>query len=48
MHGPNCGHIPIYHHGHLDYIVENKLHHPHGTHCDFHGTVSVLDNIVKL
>ncbi|EAR92944.2 C2H2-type zinc-finger protein (macronuclear) [Tetrahymena thermophila SB210] len=47
-HGPNCGHIPIYHHGHLDYIVENQLHHPHGSHCDFHGTVNILENCVKI
>ena len=29
----------ITHAGHIDYIVGNVLHYPHGDHCDFHGII---------
>ncbi|WP_305404949.1 hypothetical protein [Photobacterium leiognathi] len=35
-HGPDCGHTAIRHNDHVDYLVEGKLHHPHGEHCDEH------------
>ena len=35
-HGPDCGHTAIKHDGHIDYLVDGKLHHPHGDHCDQH------------
>jgi hypothetical protein len=40
-HGPNCGHEAVPHGDHVDYIVGGHLHHPHGTHCDDHGLVTV-------
>ncbi len=42
VHGPNCGHEPVPHGDHVDYLVEGHLHHPHGDHCDDHGPVSVV------
>ena len=39
VHGPNCGHEAVPHGGHLDYLVNGRLHHPHGDHCDDHGPV---------
>lgn len=38
-HGPKCGHESIKHGSHTDYIVDGKLHHVHGDHCDEHGSV---------
>jgi hypothetical protein len=38
-HGPDCGHEPVPHGDHVDYLVEGHLHHPHGDHCDNHGPV---------
>ena len=43
-HGPECGHESIPHGDHVDYIVDGRLHHPHGNHCDDHGTVEVIEN----
>jgi len=40
-HGPNCGHTAIEYDGHIDYLVDRHLHHPHGDHCDDHGPVKV-------
>jgi hypothetical protein len=40
-HGPGCGHEQVPHAGHVDYLVDGHLHHPHGDHCDDHGRVSV-------
>jgi hypothetical protein len=42
--GPGCGHIPVRHGDHIDYLVPDgrdgyELHHPHGDHCDHHGHV---------
>lgn len=41
-HGPDCGHQQVPHGDHVDYLVDNHLHHPHGSHCDDHGPVEVL------
>jgi len=38
-HGPGCGHEAVPHGDHVDYLVEGRLHHPHGDHCDDHGPV---------
>ncbi|MEL7472600.1 MAG: hypothetical protein AAGK04_04720 [Planctomycetota bacterium] len=45
--GPNCGHEPVPHGDHIDYLVFDaqgnaRLHHPHGDHCDDHGPVEVV------
>jgi hypothetical protein len=40
-HGPGCGHEPVPHGDHIDYLVKGHLHHPHGDHCDDHGPVAV-------
>lgn len=39
IHGPKCGHEPIPHGDHVDYLVGNHLHHPHEKHCDHHGNI---------
>eukprot|EP00054_Salpingoeca_dolichothecata_P023362 m.155627 g.155627 ORF g.155627 m.155627 type:complete len:185 (-) comp24659_c1_seq2:48-602(-) len=38
-HGPDCGHMPIRHGDHLDYIVDSLLHCSHKDHCDVYGPV---------
>jgi hypothetical protein len=38
-HGPGCGHEAVPHGDHVDYLVKGQLHHPHGDHCDDHGSV---------
>ncbi len=40
-HGPDCGHEAVPHGDHVDYLVDDHLHHPHGDHCDDHGPVEV-------
>ncbi len=42
VHSSTCGHESIIHNGHVDYIVQGRLHHPHGKHCDDHGPIVVL------
>jgi DNA-binding transcriptional ArsR family regulator len=42
VHGPTCGHPAIPHGEHVDYLVDGRLHHPHGDHCDDHGPVTVM------
>lgn len=42
VHGPGCGHEAVPHGDHVDYIVDGRLHHPHGDHCDDHGPVDVV------
>jgi hypothetical protein len=37
VHGPNCGHERVPHGDHVDYLVNDHLHHPHSGHCDDHG-----------
>jgi hypothetical protein len=39
VHGPGCGHAAVPHGDHVDYLVDGRLHHPHGEHCDDHGPV---------
>jgi hypothetical protein len=41
-HGPGCGHEPVPHGDHIDYLVNGHLHHPHGDHCDNHGKVELV------
>ncbi|MDR8524095.1 hypothetical protein [Shewanella fidelis] len=41
IHGPDCGHEAIQHGDHVDYIVNGRLHHQHGDHCDDHGPVEL-------
>jgi hypothetical protein len=41
VHGPGCGHEPVPHAGHVDYLVEGHLHCPHAGHCDDHGPVTI-------
>jgi hypothetical protein len=36
-HAAGCGHEAVPHADHVDYLVEGRLHHPHGDHCDDHG-----------
>ena len=40
-HGPNCEHQQVPHGDHVDYLVDGRLHHPHGDHCDDHGPVQL-------
>ena len=40
-HGAGCGHDAVPHGDHTDYVVDGHLHHPHTSHCDDHGKVSV-------
>ena len=42
QHGPNCGHERVPHGDHYDYLVDGRLHHVHGDHCDDHGEVDTL------
>jgi hypothetical protein len=28
------------HGDHIDYLVNGRLHHPHGNHCDDHGPLT--------
>ena len=44
-HGPYCGHPFIFHNGHVDYIVDGKLHFQHENHCDFHGNLNIINLI---
>jgi hypothetical protein len=41
-HSPDCGHEAVPHGGHRDYLVDGRLHHPHGDHCDDHGPVALV------
>jgi hypothetical protein len=43
QHGPACGHEMVPHGGHIDYLVNGRLHHPHEGHCDDHGPVEIVD-----
>jgi len=38
----DCGHPLVPHGDHQDYLVNGRLHHLHGDHCDDHGAVTVL------
>lgn len=37
-----CGHPTVPHGDHVDYLVDGRLHHRHGDHCDDHGPLSVI------
>jgi hypothetical protein len=39
-HGPDCGHEEVPHGDHSDYLVDGRLHHQHGDHCDDHGALN--------
>ncbi|AWF80941.1 hypothetical protein BTJ40_09030 [Microbulbifer sp. A4B17] len=41
VHGENCGHEQVPHGDHIDYLVNGRLHHVHGDHCDDHGPVEL-------
>lgn len=41
-HGPGCGHEAVPHGDHCCYLVDGRLHYPHGGHCDDHGPVEVV------
>jgi hypothetical protein len=38
-----CGHVLVPHGDHFDYLVNGRLHHKHGNHCDDHGPVETLN-----
>jgi hypothetical protein len=38
----DCGHETVPHGDHVDFLVNGRLHHRHGDHCDDHGPVSVV------
>ncbi len=38
-HGKGCGHEAVPHGDHTDYIVNGRLEHQHGKHCDDHGPI---------
>ena len=40
-HGSGCGHEAVPHGDHTDYLVNGRLHHPHGDHCDDHGSLAL-------
>ena len=40
-HGGDCGHEQVPHGDHVDYLVDDRLHHPHGEHCDIHGALAI-------
>ena len=42
VHGEGCGHEAVPHGDHTDYIVNGRLHHQHGDHCDDHGPVEIV------
>ncbi len=37
-----CEHQTVPHGNHTDYLVNGRLHHRHGDHCDDHGPVRVV------
>lgn len=39
-HDAGCDHQRVPHGNHSDYVVQGRLHHEHGGHCDDHGAVS--------
>jgi hypothetical protein len=38
-HRIGCGHTAVVHAGHVDYLVDSHLHHPHEGHCDDRGAL---------
>jgi hypothetical protein len=43
VHGPGCGHPAVPHGDHVDYLVDGRLHHQHGDHCDDHGPLDIVE-----
>jgi hypothetical protein len=41
-HEEDCGHEVVSHGDHYDYLVNGRLHHVHGDHCDDHGPVHLV------
>ncbi|GAE24658.1 unnamed protein product [Halalkalibacter wakoensis JCM 9140] len=41
-HDSDCGHELVPHGDHMDYLVNGRLHHVHGDHCDDHGPVELV------
>jgi hypothetical protein len=41
-HDKVCGHEIVPHGDHMDYLVNGRLHHVHGNHCDDHGPVELI------
>lgn len=41
VHGEGCGHPAVPHGDHTDYLVDGRLHHVHGDHCDDHGGLAL-------
>lgn len=41
VHGSDCGHEPVPHGNHTDYLVDGRLHHQHEEHCDDHGPLEL-------
>lgn len=39
-HHDGCGHQQVPHGDHMDFLVNGRLHHLHGDHCDDHGSVA--------
>lgn len=37
----DCGHPLVPHGDHFDYLVNGRLHHKHGDHCDDHGMLQL-------
>jgi hypothetical protein len=35
-----CEHEKVWHGDHWDYLVDGRLHFPHGDHCDDHGPIA--------
>jgi hypothetical protein len=44
-HGKDCGHEMVPHGDHMDYLVNGRLHHVHGDHCDDHGPVEIVQTV---
>jgi len=42
VHGPDCGHEPVPHGNHMDYLVDGRLQHQHGDHVDDHGPLRLV------
>jgi len=40
-HGTTCGHEPVPHGDHTDYLVASHLHNAHDGHCDEHGVLAL-------
>ncbi|MCD8501925.1 MAG: hypothetical protein LRY71_09930 [Bacillaceae bacterium] len=41
-HDDDCGHELVPQGDHVDFLVNGRLHHVHGDHCDDHGPVELV------